>query len=34
MQDLQNVKQRFGIIGMSEGVNRSIEKSLRKREHS
>ena len=29
MQDLQNVKQRFGIIGMSEGVNRSIEKSLR-----
>ena len=29
MIDLQNVKQRFGIIGMSEGVNRSIEKSLR-----
>ena len=29
MADLQNVKQRFGIIGMSEGVNRSIEKSLR-----
>ena len=29
MVDLQNVKQRFGIIGMSEGVNRSIEKSLR-----
>ena len=29
MEDLQNVKQRFGIIGMSEGVNRSIEKSLR-----
>jgi transcriptional regulator with PAS, ATPase and Fis domain len=28
MADLQNVKQRFGIIGMSEGVNRSIEKSL------
>ena len=29
MEELQNVKQRFGIIGMSEGVNRSIEKSLR-----
>ena len=29
MEKLQNVKQRFGIIGMSEGVNRSIEKSLR-----
>ena len=29
MADLLNVKQRFGIIGMSEGVNRSIEKSLR-----
>jgi len=29
MVDIQNVKQRFGIIGMSEGVNRSIEKSLR-----
>ncbi len=29
MEDLQNVKQRFGIIGMSGGVNRSIEKSLR-----
>ena len=29
MENLQNVKQRFGIIGMSEGVNRSIEKSLR-----
>ena len=28
MADLLNVKQRFGIIGMSEGVNRSIEKSL------
>tara|TARA_A200000113_G_C8867115_1_gene355192 strand:+ start:1449 stop:2705 length:1257 start_codon:yes stop_codon:yes gene_type:complete len=28
MADLQNVKLRFGIIGMSEGVNRSIEKSL------
>ena len=29
MADIQNVKQRFGIIGMSESVNRSIEKSLR-----
>ena len=29
MAELLNVKQRFGIIGMSEGVNRSIEKSLR-----
>ena len=29
MKELQNVKLRFGIIGMSEGVNRSIEKSLR-----
>jgi len=29
MENLQTVKQRFGIIGMNEGLNRAIEKSLR-----
>ncbi len=29
MEQLQAVKQRFGIIGMSEGLNRALEKSLR-----
>ena len=29
MADLQNVKQRFGIIGIDEGLNRALEKALR-----
>ena len=29
MENLQTIKQRFGIIGMSQGLNRAIEKALR-----
>ena len=29
MENLQTIKQRFGIIGMSHGLNRAIEKALR-----
>ena len=29
MEQLQAIKQRFGIIGMSDGLNRALEKSLR-----
>ena len=29
MDSLQNIKQRFGIIGNNIGLNRALEKSLR-----
>ena len=29
MDNLQNIKQRFGIIGISQGLNRALEKALR-----
>ena len=29
MENLQNIKQRFGIIGTSQGLNRALEKALR-----
>jgi len=29
MDNLQGIKQRFGIIGISQGLNRALEKALR-----
>ena len=29
MDNLQRIKQRFGIIGISQGLNRALEKALR-----
>ena len=29
MENLQGIKQRFGIIGVSQGLNRALEKALR-----
>ena len=29
MENLQSIKQRFGIIGTSQGLNRALEKALR-----